>query len=211
MTPPAIALVVDEGLATLIQRCRESVAGDVAMRDLSLHILDLIENSIRAGASVILLTITENLDEDKLHVVVEDDGSGFRVSSSEATDPFYTTKKGKRTGLGLSLLRAAAEQAGGELTVYRSRFGGAAVKATMRLSHVDRSPLGDLAATLSSLACTNPDIDLWCRLRVGDEESVVRFSEIAQELPLGECRGLAVARRVCERINTALASLEVRV
>jgi anti-sigma regulatory factor (Ser/Thr protein kinase) len=204
-------VIVDKGLATLIQRCWESVAGGAVMRDLSLHILDLIENSIRAGASVILLTITEHLDEDKLDVIVEDDGSGLRVTSSEATDPFFTTKRGKRTGLGLSLFRAAAERAGGELAVYRSRFGGAAVKATMRLSHVDRSPLGDLAKTLSSVACTNPDIDLWCRLRMGDQERVVRVSEIAQELRLGEYRGLAVARRVCERVNAALASLEVRV
>ena len=92
------------------------------MRDLSLHILDLIENSIRAGASAIMLTVAEYPDADLLELTLEDDGHGLRVPSDAATDPFYTTKAGKRTGLGLSLLRAAAEQADGKLTISTSRL-----------------------------------------------------------------------------------------
>jgi hypothetical protein len=179
------------------------------VRDFSLHILDLIENSIRAGATRLSVTIAENPDQDTLEIIVEDDGPGLSVNPDNATDPFYTTKLGKRTGLGLSLFRAATEQAGGKLTLERSALGGLAVKATMRLSHLDRRPLGDLAATFSSVVCTNPDLDLSCRLRVGDQEYVVRASNVVKELPVNGRMGLAVARQVSERIKSGLAALQL--
>lgn len=177
------------------------------MRDLSLHILDVIENSIRAGASSIAVTLAEVPATDTLQVTVEDDGSGLSVPADAATDPFYTTKAGKRVGLGLSLLGAAAEQAGGKLTVATSRLGGLAVTATMKLSHIDRTPLGDLAATLSSVVCTNPDVDLSCRMCVGEREFVVRAADVLKELPFGQRRGLAVARRLAERVRAGLAAV----
>ena len=180
------------------------------MRDLSLHILDLIENSIRAEASVISVTIAEDPAADSLAIVVEDNGPGLSVPPEKAADPFYTTKSGKRTGLGLSLLRGAAERAEGGLTLGTSALGGLAVTATMRLGHVDRSPMGDLAATFSSVVCTNPGLDLRCRFRVGEREWVVRSSDVAKELPAGERCGLAVARRVSERIKAGLAAIEAR-
>lgn len=180
------------------------------MRSLSLHILDLIENSVRAGSSIVSVTIVGSPNEDKLEITVEDNGFGTSVSTEEITNPFYTTKNGKRTGLGLSLFRAAAERSGGEFTVYKSELGGVAVKATMCLSHVDRSPLGDLATTLSSVVCTNPELNLRCQFRVGDREYVVLIPEVEEESRVGSCRGLAVARRVSEKVNAVLASLEVR-
>jgi len=181
--------------------------GGLAVRDLSLHLLDIIENSIRAGASTIVVTVAECPESDILELTVEDDGAGLSVPSEAAADPFYTTKAGKRVGLGLSLLRAAAEQAGGKLTITASKLGGVAVKATMWLSHIDRAPLGDLAATLSSIVCTNPDLDLSCRFCVGSRECVVRASDVINELPFGERCGLAVARRVSERIKAGLAAI----
>jgi len=181
------------------------------VRSLSLHILDLIENSVRAGSSVVSVTVAGSPDEDKLEITVEDNGCGTSASTEEITNPFYTTKNGKRTGLGLSLFRAATERAGGQLTVSKSELGGVAVKATMCLSHIDRSPLGDLATTLSSVVCTNPELNLRCRFCVGDREYVVLVPEVVEESRVGPCRGLAVARRVSEKVNAVLASLEVSV
>lgn len=177
------------------------------MRELSLHILDVIENSIRAGASIISVGIVENPAADLLEITVEDNGSGLNVPVAEALDPFHTTKDGKRTGLGLSLFRAAAEQAGGALEIEKSELGGVAVRATMGLSHIDRRPLGDLAATLSSVVCTNPDLDLWCRFSGGGPECVVRVSDVARELQVTERCGLAIARRMSERIRNGLAAM----
>ena len=179
------------------------------MTDLSLHILDLIENSIRAKATLIVITVAEDPDEDTMTIALEDDGPGLNIPPDTAMDPFYTTKDGKRIGLGLSLFRCAVEQAGGRLSLSRSEFGGLAVEATMCLSHVDRSPLGDIAATVSSVVCTNPEIDVWCRLRVGGRESSVRASEEAKAIPVHDRVGLSVARRVDERIKAAIATVEI--
>ncbi|MBM4033592.1 MAG: sensor histidine kinase [Planctomycetes bacterium] len=194
------------------------------MRDLSLHLLDLMENSIRAEATVISVTIEQDRARDLLRIVVEDNGPGLPVAAEQALDPFYTTKAGKRTGLGLSLFQGAAERAGGRVTLGRSPLGGLAVTACMRLSHLDRSPLGDIAASLSSVACTNPEIDLWCRLvhhanetpdstpQIPDSairEWVVRSSEVEEGLPFGQRCGLAVARRLAEKVREGMAAVEI--
>ncbi|MFC1597637.1 ATP-binding protein [Planctomycetota bacterium] len=180
------------------------------MYELSLHILDLIENSARAGASTILVGLAENRESDVLKIIVEDDGPGLSVSPEAALDPFYTTKNGKRTGLGLSLFRSSVEQAAGQVAFRQSSLGGLAVEATMQLDHVDRIPVGDIAATISSVACTNPELDLLCRLAVGDRQIIVRVSDMAKELPIGKRTGLAVARRVSERIRNSIETLGIR-
>lgn len=174
------------------------------MRDLSLHILDLVENSIRAEASVIAVTIAADPAEDSLRIAIEDNGRGLKVSPEAAADPFYTTKGGKRTGLGLSFFREAAERAGGSMTVGKSELGGVRVAAEMRLNHVDRSPLGDIAATLSSVVCTNPEVDFRVNLRMGNEERRLSAFEIGEELGEGRCGGLTVAQAMMERIKAEL-------
>ena len=180
------------------------------MHELSLHVLDLIENSVRAGASTILVELAENRDSDVLKLIVEDDGPGLSVSPEAALDPFYTTKNSKRTGLGLSLFRSTVEQAAGRVSLRQSALGGLAVEATMQLDHVDRIPVGDIAATISSVACTNPELDLLCKFAVGEEQIIVRVSDVAKELPIGKRTGLAVARRVSERIKTSIETLDIR-
>ena len=190
-------------------RSRELAEGGAVLRELSLHILDLIENAIRAGASIISVTIREDHAEDSLEIIVEDNGPGLKVPLKVAVDPFYTTKSGKRTGLGLSLFRFRVEQADGRLTMDRSDFGGLAVKAVMRLSHIDRSPLGDLASTFSSVVCTNPGLDLRFRICVDDSECEVKVSGVASEISPGECCGLTIARNVHKQIEEGLSNLRV--
>jgi len=174
------------------------------MLELSLHILDLIENSVRAEATIISVSLWEKPEEDRLEILVEDNGHNFQVSPEQALDPFYTTKEGKPTGLGLSLFKASVEQAGGTLSVGTSSLGGAAVKASMRLRHVDRVPLGDIASTLSSVVCTNPQIDLRFRMCVGKLEYATRVSDVLKEFKPKDRQGLEVARRLQERIKEAL-------
>ncbi|MBN2494131.1 MAG: ATP-binding protein [Deltaproteobacteria bacterium] len=177
------------------------------MRDLSLHVLDLIENSIRAGATRIWITLQEHPALDRMEIVVEDNGCGFEVSPERAEDPFYTTKEDKHTGLGLSLLKAAAELTGGGMRIGESELGGAKVEVWMGLGHVDRNPLGDLAAALSCMVCTHPEIEIGCKIAVGSSVRVVQSSNVKAQLPEGERIGLAVARRVSQEIKRALADL----
>ena len=130
------------------------------MHDISLHLLDLIENSIAAGASVVSIELDIDPCADMLRLGVDDDGVGLSTGPDEAVNPFYTTKKQKRVGLGLSLLQAAAEQSEGGMTIGRSpELGGVRVDVRMRLSHIDRPPIGDLAATVSTMVSAHPHIE----------------------------------------------------
>lgn len=177
------------------------------MRELSLHLLDLIENAVRAGACVIRVTIEARPEEDLLRLGVEDDGPGLPESVEKVLDPFYTTKSGKRTGLGLSLFRGAAERAGGGLEVGRSDFGGLAVSVTFGLNHIDRAPLGDLAGTFFAVVMANPAIDFQCRVQCGGEEAVIRTSDVVMQL--GDAAGddFTVARTVAHAVRDALRML----
>jgi sensor histidine kinase regulating citrate/malate metabolism len=179
------------------------------LRELALHILDLVENAIRAGATVIAVSVEEEPDKDLLTISVEDNGPGLSVEPEAAADPFFTTKEGKKTGLGISLMKFRAEQAGGCFRMERSPLGGLGVRAEMRMSHVDRSPLGDLAATLASVVCTNPEVELRSRLRVGCKEWAVSSADLARALPAGTRCDIAMARRMRERITEGLSVLRI--
>lgn len=179
------------------------------MRELALNILDLIENSIKAEATVVHVTVDADRAEDNLLIIVEDNGAGIEAPAEVATDPFYTTGKDKKVGLGLSFMQAAAEQADGRLKLGRSRLGGARIYAEMRMNHIDRMPLGDIAATISSVVCTNPDIEVVCRLRSDGREHLLRSSDIAREVPVGMREGLAVARQVMLKLRIAVKDLEL--
>jgi signal transduction histidine kinase len=179
------------------------------LRELALHILDLLENAIRAGATRVEVSVDEQPEDDLLALSVEDDGPGLPVPAQMALDPFFTTKEGKKTGLGLSLFRFRVEQAGGQLRLESSPLGGLAVRAVMRLGHVDRSPLGDLASTLASVVCTNPGVELCFRLRVGQRELAVSSTEAARALPFGVRGDIAVARQLRQKITEGLSALRV--
>jgi hypothetical protein len=177
------------------------------LRDLSLHILDIVENSIRAGATQVKVGIVQDPECDSMEIVVEDDGPGLCGSAQQALDPFFTTKSGKRVGLGLSLFKATAESAGGALVLATAGPGGLRVHAKLGLSHIDRLPLGDIAATLAAVVCTNPELDLCCALRVGAAAVEVRSRDVTRALPR---RGvLAAARSFGERVKAGMKELGV--
>lgn len=153
------------------------------MHDLSLYLLDILENSVRAGATVISTTIVADRAADELLIRVEDDGPGLPVEPEQALDPFFTTKRDKKTGLGLSLFRQAAEAAGGGLAVGRSdELGGARVSARMSLVNVDRPPLGDIAASIATMVVTNPEIEFRVDVADGGTRASLRGPEVPQHL-----------------------------
>jgi hypothetical protein len=181
------------------------------LRELSLHVLDLVENSLRAGAGVVAIGVEEQPDRDLLAISVEDDGPGLDVAPEQALDPFYTTKEGKRTGLGLSLFRQQVEMAGGGVELGRSVLGGLAVRARLGLGHVDRYPLGDLAGTLAGVAAANPGVEIRARLANGGREVTVSTaggSESARPGSGGAAR--AAARRLRQGITEGMAALAMK-
>lgn len=129
------------------------------MEDVSLHILDIVENAVRAGAKNVVIRLAQNKAEDQLVLEVIDDGEGMDEDTRRhSLDPFFTTKEGKRVGLGLPLLAQAAEEAGGTLEVHSAPGKGTKVIATFGLSHIDRRPLGNIEETLRCLKATQPGV-----------------------------------------------------
>src|SRR3990170_1579774 len=119
------------------------------MEDISLHILDIAENAIRAGGTRIRIELREDTSNDRLTLSIEDNGRGMnRETVERSLDPFFTTKDGKDVGLGLSLLSQAAQQANGELIVDSEEGRGTKVTATFQLSHPDMKPIGDIFGTM---------------------------------------------------------------
>ena len=128
------------------------------MEDLSLHILDIAENSVRAGANLIKITIDEDINKDILTIEIEDNGEGMDEETLEkVTDPFFTSKTVRKVGLGVSLLKEAARMAGGDLEITSSPGEGTNLRATFQHSHIDRKPIGDMTATMITLIFGNRD------------------------------------------------------
>ncbi|MGD0281239.1 MAG: ATP-binding protein [Dissulfurispiraceae bacterium] len=132
------------------------------MEDLSLHMLDIAENSIDAGATKIDIIIKESSAEDRLTFSICDNGRGMDSETLEkASDPFFTTKKvrKRRFGLGIPLLKQAAEECNGAFSLESSPGKGTLIKVVFQRSHIDRKPLGNIGATMAVLISGHPEID----------------------------------------------------
>lgn len=129
------------------------------MREIALHLLDIAENSVAAQAHTIRIQVCEDLVADRLSASVADDGKGMDAETvARVVDPFVTSRTTRKVGLGIPLLKAAAEACNGSLTI-RSQVGhGATLEVDFQHSHIDRMPLGDLASTLLTLVVAYPHI-----------------------------------------------------
>ena len=144
------------------------------MEDLSLHILDIAENSITASAKRIEIRINEDKTNDLLTIEIKDDGKGMDEQTlQKALDPFFTTRNTRRVGLGLSLLAQAARETDGNLVLDSRNGQGTTVKATFRFSHPDRKPMGDIDETIRTLVVGYPGIDFLYKHKKND--SIYRF------------------------------------
>lgn len=130
------------------------------MKELSLHILDIIQNSIAAGAELVTLEITEDTEKDLFAFTVTDNGKGMSQDFVEAVmDPFTTSRTTRKVGLGIPLLKHACEATGGRLEIQSQVGQGTTVEARFGYSHIDRQPLGDMAQTMHGLIMAHPGVD----------------------------------------------------
>lgn len=152
------------------------------MEDISLHILDIAENSVRAEAKRIEIIIALDRRHDLLRLEVNDDGKGMDAETlAKVRDPFFTTKR-KKTGLGIPLLTQAAEQTGGNVTVDSAPGKGTRVTVTFTWSHADRPAIGSLADTVLTLIAGHPEIDVAFEEREGDRVFLLDTREIKNDL-----------------------------
>ena len=130
------------------------------MQELSMNILDVAKNSVRARARLIEIRVSESERDDSLVIAINDDGCGMSAEQVRAgTDPFYTTRTTRKVGLGVPLFKMSAEMAGGSFTIDSAPGKGTDVKASYVRSHIDRMPLGDVGASVLTLIQGSPEID----------------------------------------------------
>lgn len=131
------------------------------MKELSLHILDLAENGITAGARLVRIHVDERPVDNVITIEIEDNGRGIPPEMLEViTDPFVTTRTTRRVGMGLSLFKAATERCGGRFGIRSEPGKGTLTRGEFQYDHIDRAPLGDMPSTLVSLIAGYPEIDI---------------------------------------------------
>jgi len=172
------------------------------VKELALHLLDIAENGVAAGAKRIIISVTVNELKDRLFLSVEDNGKGMSPEMvSQVIDPFVTSRTTRKVGLGIPLLKAAAEACDGGLTI-QSRIGqGTVVKVEFRLHHIDRMPLGDLTATCLNLLIGYPDIHWIFRVTYNKEHFEFDDAIIKKELetiPLSDPAVIGYLREALE-------------
>ena len=125
-----------------------------------MNVLDIAENSVAAGAKLIEITLVIDTGAKLLTLSVADNGKGMPPQMLETvTDPFTTSRTTRKVGMGLPLLKMAAEQTGGKLDIKSTQNVGTVVTATFTLGHIDLMPVGDMASTIATLIQCNPDTD----------------------------------------------------
>jgi hypothetical protein len=172
------------------------------MEELSLHILDLAQNSIAAGASLIEITVEEQPQDDTLAITIRDNGSGMtEEQAGKAVDPFYTTRRTRSVGLGLPLFKMAAELTGGSFSLSSTKGKGTEVRSIFGLSSIDRVPLGDLNGTVLLLIQCNPSLDFVYTRICGIKSfhlDTRRIRGILGEVPLNDQEVTAFLRKYLE-------------
>ncbi|MGV8905482.1 MAG: ATP-binding protein [Acetobacterium sp.] len=153
------------------------------MKELSLHILDITQNSIRAEATLVSLTITESLAQNNLTIIIEDNGSGIPADKLQyITDPFVTSRTTRKVGLGLSLFKAAAEACNGFFEITSVVGVGTKVTASFERDHIDRAPLGNMADTILTMVMSFGEADLVYEHNYNHRSFIMDTREIKETL-----------------------------
>lgn len=178
------------------------------MQDISLHILDIAENSIKAGANLIEITLDEDIKKNSLTIEIRDNGKGMsKEMTAKVKNPFTTSRTERKVGLGLSLLEQAAEAAGGKLTVKSEEGKGTTVKADFIYDHIDRKPVGNITDTLISLLANASDIDIRYTYKKDTNEFMFDSREIKEALGLNSLKDSKVLIELKELINSKLEEI----
>lgn len=153
------------------------------MLELSLHVLDIVNNSIKAKATLIEIEINEQIAKNTLSISIKDNGCGMDEDFLRTVkDPFKTTRTTRKVGMGLSMFEAAAEATGGKLELSSKKNVGTTVVATFTHNHIDRQPIGNMAETMLTLVCGNEDIDFIYRHIKDDKEFLLETAQIKEIL-----------------------------
>ncbi|MEN6357116.1 MAG: ATP-binding protein [Armatimonadota bacterium] len=180
------------------------------MRELSMHILDLAQNSIAAGATRLYIEVLADTKADKLTISLKDNGRGMDADFvARVRDPFTTTRTTRRVGLGIPMFEEAATACDGSLSIDSVPGVGTKIEATFKLSHIDRAPLGDIASTIVSIVAVNPDLHLKYAQSMNDKVFVLDTQEIKSRLDGVPINEGPVLRWISQYVKENVAGYEL--
>jgi len=179
------------------------------VRDLSEHIMDIIQNSVRANASFVELEIFEDVKKDIFKLIFIDNGCGMSPEVlANVCDPFYTSRTTRKVGLGISLLKQNAEQAGGGLDIWSEEGKGTRLEVNFSHSNIDRPVLGNIAETMMLLVGANPEMDFIYKHTTSEGEYVFdtrEIKEVLEEVALNDPNILVYLKEMInENISTII-------
>jgi len=180
------------------------------MKDLSLHILDIVQNSVAANAKVIQIILEINTVNDYIELTVKDNGKGMDHDFLQrVVDPFTSTRTTRRVGLGIPLLKQNAELTGGTFRIDSELGVGTTLQARFVKSHIDCLPLGDLGGTIALLICSYPEVEFKVSVIVGSNQFAVSTSELRQALDGVPLNDPSVYPLIKEYIYSNLDELQI--
>lgn len=177
------------------------------MKELSLHILDIAENSIRAKADFLRIAVDETIKEGYISIEIQDNGPGIQKEMiGSVADPFVTTRTERRVGMGISLFKAAAEQSCGTFDIEPDEKKGTRVKAVFEKDNVDTAPVGDTAATIITLIAGSPGVDIRYEHTTLKNSFYLDTREVRKDLDGIDIIHPAVLEKLKELINHNIGS-----
>ena len=158
------------------------------MQELSLNVLDIAQNSVRAKASLVTISITQRTNDHYLKISIADDGCGMSVEQvARVIDPFFTTRTTRKVGLGVSFFKMSAEATGGSFSIQSELGKGTVTTATYHTDHIDMLPIGDMCGTIHTLITMNPDMDFVYEHTLDDKAFTLdtrELKEVLEDIPL---------------------------
>jgi anti-sigma regulatory factor (Ser/Thr protein kinase) len=172
------------------------------MNDLSLHILDIVQNSITAGAALIGIDVIEDIPENRLTIRISDNGKGMSPEQlARVTDPYFTSRTTRKVGLGVPLFKQSAEMSGGYFNIESVSGKGTTVTAVFVRNHWDRPPLGDMANAMILLVSSNPALDFVYTYRYNEKTYIFDTREVKEALETVPINTPQVIRMLTEMIQ----------
>lgn len=160
------------------------------MRELSLNVLDIAQNSIKAEASLVEIELSESTEKKELLIGIYDNGKGMTPEQVQSvTDPFFTTRTTRKVGLGIPFFKMSAEMTGGEFEIESEVGNGTRVRALFKTDHLDFTPVGDMCSTVILLITMNLHVDFIYKRVIDKKEFTVdtrQLKEILGDVPLNE-------------------------
>lgn len=178
------------------------------MKELSLHILDIVQNSIRAKATKVEVIINENLKGNILEIIINDNGKGMPKDLIEQIkNPFATTRTTRKVGLGIPLLLEACQRCNGDLEIQSTEGIGTKLRAYFNHNHIDRAPMGDLVNTITMLILSSPEIRYIVTYFINDQAFTMDTKEVKEILQGVPINDLDVIKWLEEYLNENIEGL----